>query len=539
MSILGAMYAASSGLNADSNALGIISDNIANSNTVGYKETSTDFSTLVTQAGSSTNYAPGGVQSSPIYNIDQQGVIQAASSTTDLAISGNGFFVVDSSASGTNSTGTTSYTRAGNFSVDATGNLVNSAGLYLQGQPLTAAQSQAVADGDTAQLTSTSLSSLQTVNVSGISGTAKATANVTLAATLPATETSSTSTATMTVPIYDSEGVEHNMTLTLTRVPATPSTESFSLGGSGYASSDTFTTTIDGNTYTSAPMTASSPTINDIAAAINASLNGTTYSATVVNGNIQIADSSGAALTGVSIAANGTAPETFTSTGAAVTGSVAPANEWQVSASIADAGSTTVSIATGDNLIKFNTDGTLDLSASTFATSNAMTINWDPTVSGGNPTQSLTFNLGNNDSNNGLSEAGSSFVAGNITQDGVQYGSFTGVSISKEGIVTANFSNGLSQAIYIVPIATFSNPDGLTPESGNTYTQSSASGTPLLSQAGTGAAGDISPSSLENSTVDIATEFSNLIITQNAYAANSKVITTANQMLQTLMQVIQ
>ena len=121
----------------------------------------------------------------------------------------------------------------------------------------------------------------------------------------------------------------------------------------------------------------------------------------------------------------------------------------------------------------------------------------------------------------------------------MQYGSFTGVSISSAGIVTANFSNGLSQAIYVVPIATFSNPDGLMPQSGNTYTQSAASGTPLLSQAGTGAAGDISPSSLENSTVDIATEFSNLIITQNAYAANSKVITTANQMLQSLMQVIQ
>ena len=289
MSILGAMYAASSGLNADSNALGIISDNIANSNTVGYKETSTDFSTLVTQAGSSTNYAPGGVQSSPIYNIDQQGVIQAASSTTDLAISGNGFFVVDSSASGTNSTGTTSYTRAGNFSVDANGNLVNSAGLFLQGQPLTAAEAQAVAKGDTAQLTSTSLSSLQTVNVSGISGTAKATANVSLAATLPATSSSSSSTATMTVPIYDSQGVEHNMTLNLTRVPGTPSTESFALGGTGYAASDTFTTTIDGNTYTSSAMTASPPTITDIAAAINSSLNGTNFSATVVNGNIQIA----------------------------------------------------------------------------------------------------------------------------------------------------------------------------------------------------------------------------------------------------------
>lgn len=539
MSILGAIYAAASGLNADSNALGTISDNIANANTVGYKETSTDFSALVTQSGSSTSYAPGGVQSSPIYNINQQGVIESAGSTTDMAISGNGFFVVDSSASGTNSNGTISYTRAGNFSVDANGNLVNSAGLYLQGEALTPAQSQAIAAGSSVQLTSTSLSSLQTVNVSGLSNTAKATANVSLVATLPANATSSSAPITMSVPIYDSEGVEHNMTLTLNRVPATPSTESFALGGSAPATGDTFTTTIDGNTYTSPALTTASPSISDIANAINESLSGTNFSATVVGGNIQIADSSGTTLSGVGIADNVTTTATLTSMGAATAGSAAPPNEWQVSASIADAGDTTVTIAPGDNIIQFNPNGSLDLGASTFATNDATTINWALSASGGASPQSLTFNLGADGTSSGLSEAGSTFTAGDITQDGVELGTYTGVSIAANGVVTADFSNGLTQAIYIIPIATFANGDGLAPQSGDTFTQTAASGTPLLGLAGSGAAGDISPSSLENSTVDIATEFSNLIITQNAYAANSKVITTADNMLQTLMQVIQ
>src|SRR5271154_2635658 len=121
MSILGAMYAAVSGLNANSNTLGVISDNIANANTVGYKDTTTDFSTLVTQSGVANDYSPGGVQPKPIFDIGEQGSIEAASAPTDLAISGGGFFVVDSSAGGVESNGTTSFTRAGNFSVDADG----------------------------------------------------------------------------------------------------------------------------------------------------------------------------------------------------------------------------------------------------------------------------------------------------------------------------------------------------------------------------------------------------------------------------------
>ncbi len=429
MSILGAMYAAVSGLNANSNALGIISDNIANANTDGYKDTTTDFSSLVTQSDAS-NYSPGGVTTMPIYNIAQQGAIQAASEPTDLAISGGGFFVVNSNAAGVAGDGTTSFTRAGNFTVDANGNLVNAAGLYLQGQILTPAESEAIAAGGTPTLNGTTLAGLQTINVNSVSETADPTANVTLEANLPA---NATQPETMTVPVYDSEGIEHDLTMTFT--PA-----------------------------------------------------------------------------GV-------------------------ANTWTVSAAFPDAGASTATIGAGADTVEFNSDGTLNAAGSTFDTAGAMQIDWDPTVTGATTPQTVNFNLGTDGSTNGLSQLGSNFTVSNISQDGVQFGNFSSVSIGSNGLVTANFSNGLSQAIAIVPIATFEDSDGLTPVSGNSYLQSANSGLPLLEEAGTGAAGQIDPSSLENSTVDIATEFSQLIITQNAYSANSKVLTTADQMTQALLSI--
>jgi flagellar hook protein FlgE len=527
MSILGALYSAVSGLTASSNALGMISDNISNSNTVGYKETSTNFETLVTQAsGATTLYSPGGVQSSPVYNIDNQGVMQSTNSPTDLAMSGHGFFVVNTNPGGAASGATFSFTRAGNFSVDSTGNLVNGAGLYLQGQKLTPAQSLAIANGNLQQLTATSLNSLQTVNVDGIGGSASATQNVTISANLPASDTSSTGARTMTVPIFDSQGIEHDMTLSFTRVNVA-STQDFTESGA-IAAGDVFKVTLDGTTYTTAPLGAA-PTLTDIANAINTQISSTNLKASVNGSAIEITDSTGQPITGGTITAT-TGSETF-----AAPTNVGSANQWLVSASVPNAGSTTVTIAPGDNIVNFNQNG--QLATSPFATANALSVNWDPSVSGGTSPQQITFDIGTVGTTNGLSQLGTTFSVGTVNQDGVKFGNFTGVTVDANGIVTANFNNGLHQAIYILPIATFANPDGLTPVTGNTYYASASSGAVLLNQAGTGAAGTVSPSSLENSTVDIATEFSKLIIMQNAYQANSKVITVSDQMLQSLLNI--
>lgn len=430
MSLFGALNTAVTGLNANSNALGIISDNIANSNTVGYKGTTTSFSSLVTQSGSGADFSPGGVISSPLFNVSLQGTIQGASSPTDLAISGQGFFVVNSNSAGNSGDGTVSFTRAGNFSVDAKGNLVNSAGLYLQGETLTNAQSQAIQNGAAPTLSGTTVSGLGTINVDGVSSTATPTGTITIAANLPA---DATAAQTMTVPVFDSQGVEKDLVLT------------------------------------------------------------------------------------------------FTPSGTA--------NQWKVSAAFPNAGTSTATIASGDNIVAFKADGSLDTTNTTFNTANALSIAWDPSVSGGTSPQKISFDLGSSGQTNGLSQLGTTFSVANITQDGVPLGQFSSVSVSSNGVVNANFSNGLTRAIAIVPIATFQNPDGLAPESGNTYLETQNSGSPLLGLAGAGTAGTIDASSLEGSTVDIAGEFSNLIVAQNAYSANAKVITSADQMTQALLAI--
>ena len=220
---------------------------------------------------------------------------------------------------------------------------------------------------------------------------------------------------------------------------------------------------------------------------------------------------------------------TFTPTGTA--------NQWRVSAALANAGTSTATIAAGDNLVKFNGDGTLNAAGTTFNAANALSIGWDPAVSGGTSPQNITFNLGGNGSTDGLSQLGTSFTVSNISQDGVQFGNFFSVSIDNSGLVSAHFSNGSTRAIAIVPLATFEDPNGLSPTSAIRSSRATSPARRCFEQPGTGAAGAIQSSSLENSTVDIAKEFSQLIIAQNAYSANAKVITSANQMEQALVSI--
>jgi flagellar hook protein FlgE len=94
----------------------------------------------------------------------------------------------------------------------------------------------------------------------------------------------------------------------------------------------------------------------------------------------------------------------------------------------------------------------------------------------------------------------------------------------------------LSSDVFKLPIATFPNPNGLSPVSGNAYTTTINSGTPIISEANTGGAGSILAKELESSTVDLATEFTNLITTQRAYSASARIVTTASDMLENLLQ---
>src|SRR5690606_29344108 len=133
MSLYSALFSGVSGLGAYSSALGMISDNITNVNTVGYKESRARFSTLVTETRSTTRYSPGGVQVLPQNLISKQGLLQSSSSPTDLSIDGAGFFVVRQDS--INAPGI-AFTRAGSFTADEAGFLRNTAGQYVLGFPL-------------------------------------------------------------------------------------------------------------------------------------------------------------------------------------------------------------------------------------------------------------------------------------------------------------------------------------------------------------------------------------------------------------------
>lgn len=540
MSIFGALLSGVSGLTAESQALSMISDNIANSNTTAYKANEASFSTLVTQSAQAGTNTAGGVVAYPTATVGQQGLLQAAATGTDLAISGGGFFVVSNAAIG-GSSSAFSFTRDGSFSVNASGDLVNGDGFFLQGQPLTSTEAAQISSGNLNQLTATSLSSLSTVNINGLSGSAVPTSTVTLAAELPASDTVSSTPHTITVPVYDAQGTEHDMTLTfsvapiqtytMATAPVTGETYSLLLGGAG------------GTTVTTAALTQAAPTMTDLANALNTALTAagiTTASVSATNGTtLQITDTSvGSTWNNAANTLAGSGGDTFTVNAPITT----PANTWNVTASILGG---TVDFPTNANYPGTSNDPVINqvsfTGAGDFNTGfGGMTINWS-TTGPAVPTspQALTFNLGTQGESNGLTQSGNAFSASEVNQNGLHFGAFTGITIDAHGVVTANFDNGLKQPIYLVPVATFNNPNGLAAESGNSYLETNTSGSYLLEQAGTGAAGQIAPSELESSNVDIAQEFSNLIITQQAYAANSKVITTANQMITDLLQAVQ
>ena len=216
MSIYGALFSGVSGLAAQSQALGTIADNVTNVNTNGYKETMSEFSTLVTTARSVSSYSPGGVTALPRALIDRQGLLQASASAMDLSISGNGFFVINTSATPSTTEGSFLYTRAGSFTADSNGDLRNVGGFYLQGWPVDSAGDIPSDAGN--------LSSLETVNISNLTGTATATTEISLRANLQSSQVAETySTGDMadgtvtpnferTIQIFDSLGGLRSLT---------------------------------------------------------------------------------------------------------------------------------------------------------------------------------------------------------------------------------------------------------------------------------------------------------------------------------------
>lgn len=220
MSLFGALSSGVSGLTSQSSAMGAISDNITNVSTVGYKNTTVNFQSLVTKQTSSTFYSAGGVQSRPRQDTGVQGLLQASTSSTDIAISGNGFFVVNEAASPTVDDQFL-YTRSGSFFMDNDGFLRNTSGFYLQGWPTTAAG--VVKPANTALTVANqnivSTDYLSTVNLNRVGGTASSTSTIGIGANLPSNDAAGTSHKT-DVQFFDSLGNANTMSVVYQRATA-------------------------------------------------------------------------------------------------------------------------------------------------------------------------------------------------------------------------------------------------------------------------------------------------------------------------------
>ncbi len=221
MSLFGAMSSGVSGLSAQSSAMAAIADNISNVNTIGYKTTRVDFQSLVTKQATPTQYSAGGVQSRPHVTADMQGVLQSSGQDTNIAISGDGFVVVN----GVRTPGSSDqflFTRAGAFSQDSQGFLRNTGGYYLQAWPTDALGNVILPQGSGSAFPNTNIIStdyLETVNLNRVNGTAEATSRISSSANLPAADALNAS-HNVDVQFYNSLGASNAVSLKFTKMAA-------------------------------------------------------------------------------------------------------------------------------------------------------------------------------------------------------------------------------------------------------------------------------------------------------------------------------
>jgi len=403
----------------------VIASNLANVDTPGFKDQQIEFADLFYQnlgtdgAGDPIQQGAG-VQVSSQTSDFTQGDVSATGVDTDVAINGNGFFVVEEN-------GVQSYTRAGNFEIGTNNLLETAGGQTVMGYPAT----NGVVN------TSAGLSTLELG--AGTSSPATATANLQMTTNLNATGGVG-STYSTTATIYDSLGAPHQLTVTYTNTGV--STWSYQLS---IPSAD-LSPTVSGTPPVSTPQT------------------GILQTGTLTfdgNGNL-ISDTQG--------------------TGAAATPP---------------------------------TDITASISGFADGASN-QTFNWN-VLNGTTPV---------------ITQLAAANSTASIEQDGTASGTLQSFSIGSDGTITGSFSNGTTATLGQIALASFADEQGLSRNGDNTYSTTLASGQPTIGAPTSGGLGSITGGSLEASNVDIATEFSNLIVAQRSYEANARVITTFDQIEQ-------
>ncbi|MDC0997977.1 flagellar hook protein FlgE [Rhodospirillaceae bacterium] len=448
MSINSGLFAGVAAVAAQSTAFAVISDNIANVNTVGFKDTTTQFQALVTQS-LSTSASAGGVKSITQTDPIKQGLLQGTENSTDVAIDGNGFFVTNEAAiPGIGD----EYllTRAGNFIKDEDDKLVNSAGFYLQGYATTG--TGAIENNNTRDL----LSSLETVDLSKFQRVAKVTTTVELNLNLNAAAADADVNDITNLTVYDSQGNDYLLRLSWDKTAT--------------ANIWDCVATIEDPAAVLASVAETGTAAKATGFRVEFNTDGTPKTITAVGGG-------GAATTG---AAGTAATTTIGFTAAAVS-----------------------AVYTGR------------------ATDNL----------------SFTVNFGNYGTSSGITQYDAPYQTSLLNQDGNGPTDLERVSFDDKGLLTAVFSDGSSRPIYKLPIATVPAPSELEALSGNAYRITANSGEAVLNFATEGGAGRVSASALENSTVDIAGQFTDLIIAQRAYSAATKIITTGDELLEEITRV--
>jgi flagellar hook protein FlgE len=522
--MIGSLYAGISGLNANSSAMSVIGDNIANVNTTAFKSNSASFVSVLSQSltGSSSNSIGRGVQLGGISESWSQGTLETTGNGTDLAINGKGFFIVNDSA------GLSYYTRAGGFNFDLNGNLVNADGLIVQGYTA----ENVAADG------SFTLGTIGDISVTGAISPPNASTDISTTLNLDAGATFVEATLTVDCAAANSDvtytavngGIAGN-DITIAYVDPGAASQALSIGVVGDAITVTLAT--DGAsaiTSTAAEIAAAIAADTDAAALVTATaestgagvvtakaaanLAGGSVVADVVTTTMTIYDSLGNAI-----------PLTITFT-RTTTGN---GGLWGAVPSIPSSlGSASIDLSA----LQFDADG--DLATMGGGTADA-TITL-ALVNGATATQTINWDLfTSNTTNNTVTGYASPSVTSLQSQDGYAAGTLQGVSVDERGIVTGSFSNGELPPLFQLALSDFPNYQGLDAIGDNLYAESRASGSAAPGIPGNGKLGLISSSSLEMSNVDLATEFVKMITTQRAFQASSRVITTSDEILQELI----
>ncbi len=573
MSLFGALSSGVSGLTAQSSAMGAISDNITNVNTVGYKNTRVDFQTLVTKQTSSTFYSAGGVQSKPRSDTGVQGLLQASTSSTDISISGQGYFVVNEAGVPTNQDKYL-YTRAGSFFQDNDGYLRNTSGYYLQGWPTDASGTVVTVSGTgTANQNIVSTTYLETVNLNRVGGTASATTSIAIGANLPANDAAGVTHRT-DVQFFDTLGNANTVSFVYTKSSTTNEWDLTIEPPSGTAVMTLYNTASGSTTqvyksigqleFTAQPSTAAeviidgisydfgsgggdtsvvigssvASTVANLLAAVQATANFTTTTATDNQAALKSGDTSTIIFTGGDAPTAGMTDFVIDVTNLNAAGTTAAATKQGLAATKTyTIQADNMTDASANNALEFTSSGL----PSAFNVIEAEIVNFSSGAANmdagtGNAAR-IALDFGTAGEANGMTQFGASFTPQFITQNGSRFGTFAGLTIGVDGQVTALFDNGETRKIFKLPIATFVNVNQLESSTGNVWNATEASGDYTLREVDSGPAGQVIQGALEASTVDIGEEFTKLIVVQRAYSAAAKIISTADQMLAELMRV--